>query len=82
MKQVRKYLLVMFCVVACVVNAQTTVSWDYPIKPGTEAWDQCRSAAEIHEKLNIPDPILKALDTESLVQICLDYPATTVFFCI
>ena len=67
--------------IACGLNAQTAteknVKWNFPIKPGSVGWNQCNSAEEIFEKLNIPENVLKELDTESLVQICLDYPAAT-----
>lgn len=72
--------------VACVVNAQTTsekrVTWNYPMKPDSSEWNQCNSAEELYEKLNIPENVLKELDTESLVQICLNYPAATAVFLI
>lgn len=66
-----------------VLNAQTTaekkVRWDYPVKPGTAEWKACNSPKEIYAALQIPENTLKRIDTESLVQICLDYPATTIF---
>ena len=75
-------ILFKFCLFASVLHAQTTekITWDYPIKPDSIGWNQCNSPDEINEKLNIPENILKDLDTESLVQICLDYPALSVFF--
>ena len=77
-------LFLMFFFITFIINAQNKagdiIVWDYPIKPGSEGWNQCVSTEEIYEKMNIPDIILKELDTESLVQICLDYPAKSVFF--
>jgi hypothetical protein len=53
--------------------------WDYPVKPGTAEWKAYNSPEEIYTALQVPENILKRIDTESLVQICLDYPATTIF---
>ena len=76
-------LLIELALFTCVLNAQITaekkVTWDYPVKPGTAEWKACNSPEEIYAALQIPENILKRIDTESLVQICLDYPATTVF---
>jgi len=39
----KKMFLILFCLIACVVNAQMTSdkkgSWDYPVKPGMEEWN-------------------------------------------
>jgi hypothetical protein len=58
------------------LNAQgKNISWDYPVKPGSAKWQQFKSIDEMHEACQIPEDILKKLSTESLVQICADYPA-------
>ena len=62
------------------VAPQEPAAWDYPIKPGTEKWKACSSPEEIYEALQMPEEVLKTINTESLVQICLNYPAPTVFY--
>ena len=62
------------------IGQEKKLVWDYPVKPGLEEWKKLNSPYEIYQALQIPDKILKEIDTESLVQICLNYPATTVFF--
>jgi hypothetical protein len=58
------------------LNSQgKNISWDYPVKPGSAKWQQFKSIDEMHEACQIPEDILKKLSTESLVQICADYPA-------
>jgi len=62
------------------MNAQgRKISWDYPVKPGMEEWSQFKSMEEMYKACQIPDSILKRLDTESLVNICLNFPAPPVF---
>ena len=70
-----------FCLFASVLHAQTTekIAWDYPIKPGTEQWRQFKSMEEMYQACQIPDNLLKKLDTESLTDICLNYPAPPTF---
>jgi len=62
-----------------VVYAQEKPVWDYPVKPGTEEWNQFESVDEMYQACQIPDNVLKQLDTESLVDICLGFPAPPLF---
>jgi len=72
----KNYVLIMFCWVACVANAQTatTVTWDYPVKPGTEEWRQFTTGRQMVEACQIPQNILEALSTKDLAVICFNYP--------
>jgi hypothetical protein len=76
-----RFLIVIFSLAACVVNAQTKekVTWDYPIKPDTEPRSQFKSMEEMYQACQVPDNVLKQLDTESLVDICLIFPAPPLF---
>ncbi len=50
------------------------LAYDYPIKPGTEAWKKLSSNAEKTKVCQIPEGILKQLTTEDLLAVCLAYP--------
>lgn len=69
---------------ACVLKAQNTtekkVEWDFPTKPGMERWSQFKSMDEMYDACQIPDDILKKLDTETLLKICYDFPAYMSMF--
>jgi hypothetical protein len=55
--------------------AQTKeLTWNYPVKPGTEKWNQLGSFTEKLIAFNIPDTILTKMSTENLVKTCLKYP--------
>jgi len=69
----------MFCVFSSVLYAQTDGTWNYPVKPGSEQWRNFKSVDEMHHACQIPEIILKQIDTESLVDICLNYPAPPLF---
>jgi hypothetical protein len=75
-------IIIVFCWVACAVNAQTAtkVTWDYPVKPGMEEWKKFKSMDEMYLACQVPEDILKKLDTESLVKICFDFPAYMAMF--
>ena len=60
-------------------NAQEKLVWDYPVKPGTEKWNQFKSISEMYQACQIPDDVLKKIDTESLASICLSFPAPPLF---
>ncbi len=54
--------------------AQQNPKWDYPIKPGTDAWASLHSSKEMIEVCEIPANILPSLSTASLADLCLNYP--------
>lgn len=60
----------------CVCDASTSkgLSWDYPIKPGSEEWKQLQS--HLHKVFSclIPNVLLPSLSTAELTAICLQYP--------
>jgi len=58
---------------------QKGMVWDYPIKPGMEKWQKFESVDEMYQACQIPDNVLKQLSTESLVDICLNFPAPPLF---
>jgi len=51
------------------------VTWDYPVRPGTEKWSQLKDESERLNALQIPNNILNIIETEELVIACLNYPA-------
>lgn len=79
-------LIVIFSLVACVVNAQRIEKrgiwdypgkpdlWDYPVKPGTEEWKNFQSNEEMVNSCQIPEKVLSDLPTEELTELCLQYP--------
>jgi len=48
--------------------------WDYPVKPGTDAWAKFQTHDEMVAACQIPEDILSNLSTEDLTDICLQYP--------
>jgi len=62
----------MLSFVVCVANAQQ--SWDYPVKPGMEAWKQLQSNKEMVNACQIPENVISSLSTEELTELCLRYP--------
>lgn len=53
---------------------ENALSWDYPVKPGSDKWKTFQSYTERVEALQIPSAILTRLTAEELVLICLKYP--------
>jgi hypothetical protein len=79
MNKLTKQKLVAFALLLLVCSyaiAQDKVaSWDFPIKPGTEKWNQLETETGRLNVLQIPDNILKVIETEELVVTCLNYPS-------
>jgi len=68
-------LLFSFLSITLSSFAQTKeLTWNYPVRPGTEQWDQLGSFTEKLNAFNIPDTILTKISTENLVKTCLMYP--------
>ena len=72
----RKILLIVFCLGAYVVNAQTI--WDYPIKRGTEEWYRLTPLERI-DALQVPEEILEKITTEKLVELVITFPSFIIF---
>jgi hypothetical protein len=63
-------------------NAPTEISggWDYPVKPGSEEWKMFQSNEEMVKACQIPEKILLSLSTDSLAELCLQYPLLNDIF--
>ncbi|TAL75071.1 MAG: hypothetical protein EPN88_03425 [Bacteroidetes bacterium] len=57
-----------------LVGQVSTITWDYPVKPGSEKWKSLKSHMEMVEICQIPEVIIHKLSTKDLATICLDYP--------
>lgn len=70
-----KLVFVIFLMVALQGTAQEQVEiYDFPVKPGTVAWEQLQTGKEMMEACQIPPSILNALSTEALAFTCMNYP--------
>jgi len=72
------FLLILFSWFAGAVIAQTSterkLSWDYPVKPGTERWERHTTTQERVADVQVPREVLTALSTEDLTYVCLENP--------
>ncbi|MFZ3101985.1 MAG: hypothetical protein WA113_07270 [Desulfitobacteriaceae bacterium] len=55
-------------------STNTVVSYQYPVKGGTEEWKKLNSHAEMLDVVQIPENILKKMTTAELVETVLNYP--------
>lgn len=70
----KKMLLVLLVAIPLISVAQNNITWDFPIKPGTEAWAKLSSSQEMIDACHIPNDILITLTTNELAEICISYP--------
>jgi len=60
---------------AGVLNAQTkNITWDYPIKPGMEEWNQLKTEGERIAVVQVPEDILAKLSSEEVVRLSISFP--------
>ncbi len=55
-------------------NDEESISWDYPVKPGTEAWKKLKDYQERIDICQIPEYVLQKISTKDLATLCLQYP--------
>ena len=56
-------------------NAQETkLTWDFPVKPGSEEWKALETYQARLNAYNIPEELIGKIPTAELVKICLAYP--------
>ena len=71
----KKLTFIFFILIFCAVNAQEKkLTWNYPVKYGTEEWKNLKSYEEQLNAYNIPPDILEGISTAELVKTCLTYP--------
>jgi len=51
------------------------LSWDYPIKPGMEAWYSLNTEEERIAAVQVPENILATLSSEEVVGLCITFPS-------
>jgi hypothetical protein len=53
---------------------ENALSWDYPVKPGSDKWKTFQTGMEMAEACQIPRNVISSLPTEELLLICLKFP--------
>jgi hypothetical protein len=56
------------------VKLANDVAYDFPIKPGTDAWKKFTGHDEMLVATQIPEDVLKSMSTRALIETCLNYP--------
>jgi len=69
----RKVLLLLFCFLFLKVSF-AQITYDYPIKPGSDKWKELTTHDQKVEVLQLPVNLLNGLKTKDLLTICLNYP--------
>lgn len=76
----KKIIIILLLALPVISFAQEEVTWDYPVKPGSEEWLSIRDYPKRLELLNIPTEIVTNISTKQLVKSCLNYPQIELIF--
>lgn len=57
-----------------IKGQEQNIDYDFPVKPGTDAWRNLNSSQEMLDVCQIPKDIIQKISTEKLVNLCLNYP--------
>jgi len=74
----KNLLVILLCLVTSALNAQET--WDYPVKPGMEKWNQLDTEQKRIDVLQVPEDVLATLPPEEAVRLCITLPAFLIFY--
>jgi len=77
-----KKLLFFFLLLWIEVNLfpQKSKVWDYPIGPGSTEWTESNTVTQRLSFYNIPEDLLRVMNTGDLVRTCLNYPEWRMIF--
>lgn len=75
-----KKMILLFLIIPTLLFAQEDITWDYPVKPGSEEWLNISNYLKRLEQLNIPSNVLSEISTYQLVKTCLNYPQIELVF--
>lgn len=71
----KKLVILLFVIIPIFTFAQNKkVTWDYPVKPGSDTWKSFQTSKEMVNTCQIPNSILTSISTKELLTICLRYP--------
>jgi len=71
----KKIVLLLLIVIPLFSLAQEKVTWDYPVKPGSEEWkSKVKNNADRIRLCQVPTTVLTNLSTKELTKVVLDYP--------
>ena len=76
----KKIIILLLLAIPIISLAQEKVSWDFPVKPGSEEWKKLETYQDKLNVYNIPNDILENISTEELVKSCLKYPELRLIF--
>ena len=48
--------------------------WSYPVRPGTEVWNNLKTEKERIEAMQIPVDILNKMSTDDIIYACINFP--------
>ena len=55
------------------------LTWEYPVKPGMEAWSSLKTEKERIAVLQVPESVLATLSPEEAVSLCITLPAFILY---
>lgn len=63
------------------INAQQiTDDWKFPVRPGTQEWENLKTYTDRLNAYNIPEIQIMTMSTEGLAKTCLNYPEFRLIF--
>ncbi len=72
-KSSNNFIFLFILVIIVSLNSFSQV-YDFPIKPGSDAWKALNSHDDMIEACMIPNSQLKDMNTQDLFETCLNYP--------
>ena len=77
---VKLCIVSMFFLFSNIVNAQQSVSWNYPVKPGMDEWNNLETEQQRIAVLQVPEEVLEKSSPEEVVGLCITLPSFFIFY--
>jgi hypothetical protein len=70
----KKLIIILFSTISIGTMAQKEIVWDYPVKPGTDDWNNLRTEKDRIKALQIPDSVLARMHTKEFAKTLINFP--------
>jgi len=74
MNRLKTITSILFLVNVFLLTAQEKITWDFPVKPGTEKWNNLKTEKARINAMQIPEEVLYEMKAKDLIDACINFP--------
>jgi len=70
----KKIIPLLLIIMPLISSAQEEVTWDFPVKPGTNEWNNIKTEKQRISVMQIPEDVLNRMSSKVLIDACVNFP--------